>query len=262
MVVLVIVFISILLHELGHYLAAICCGISVRKFCIFFDPGFRMLSTGNRFKTEFCIGWLPFGGYVALKKPDSDALIPKDCILSRPLWQRLLFYSAGMLVNLIFAFVCFYSYTDKYLDPDDKYPIITKMGYSKDYLKKKSRQYYISLVHSFSDKEEKVKENGHNPKPDSHKRGLVSAIRNNSENLSFRHLLWETSLINLSLFLFNILPIPPLDGGFMCFNLYHLVTRREIGDNAQLAITGIGALILLGLSAYYFVLTIYQLIVT
>ena len=43
----IIVLIGLLIHESGHYIAAVSCGVSVRKFCVFFDPGFHLFSTGK-----------------------------------------------------------------------------------------------------------------------------------------------------------------------------------------------------------------------
>ncbi len=56
---LILFFISIVLHELGHFAAAKCFGILVTRFYIFFDWGFHSFSTGKRFATEYRSDWLP-----------------------------------------------------------------------------------------------------------------------------------------------------------------------------------------------------------
>ncbi|MDR3144546.1 MAG: site-2 protease family protein [Puniceicoccales bacterium] len=64
-IILVIVFcgLSILIHEIGHYVAAKKRGLLVPKFSIGFGPKlFGFKSKG----TEFVISLLPFGGYVAI----------------------------------------------------------------------------------------------------------------------------------------------------------------------------------------------------
>ena len=53
--------ILVMLHELGHFVAAKIFKVRVEKFFIFFNPWFSLF----RFKkgeTEYGMGWLPLGG--------------------------------------------------------------------------------------------------------------------------------------------------------------------------------------------------------
>lgn len=119
--------ILVILHELGHYLAARAFGIRVEKFYLFFDAwGVKLLSFRVG-ETEYGIGWLPLGGYVkiagmidesmdkeAMKKPPQ----PWE-FRSKPAWQRLIVMLGGVTVNailgvLIFAFVLL-KYNQEYL---------------------------------------------------------------------------------------------------------------------------------------------------
>ena len=65
--------ILIILHELGHFLAAKYFGVRVIKFYLFFDFLFPFpeVAKFSLFKktvgeTEYGIGWFPFGGYVQM----------------------------------------------------------------------------------------------------------------------------------------------------------------------------------------------------
>lgn len=119
--------ILVILHELGHYMAARAFGIRVEKFYLFFDAwGFKFFSI-KKGNTDYGIGWLPLGGYVkiagmidesmdteALKKPPQ----PWE-FRSRPAWQRLIVMVSGVLMNVILG-VIIYScillfYTKQYL---------------------------------------------------------------------------------------------------------------------------------------------------
>ncbi len=111
--------ILIILHELGHYLAARAFGIRIEKFFLFFDAwGVKFLSL-KRGDTEFGIGWLPLGGYVKIAGMIDEsmdkaqmALPPKsDEFRSKPAWQRLIVMLAGVTVNLIFGVLIFWFLT-------------------------------------------------------------------------------------------------------------------------------------------------------
>ncbi len=53
----------IVIHELGHYLAARAVGIHVHRFSLGMGP---ILVRWNAFDTEWAVSLLPFGGYVKI----------------------------------------------------------------------------------------------------------------------------------------------------------------------------------------------------
>lgn len=55
--------ILVMLHELGHFVAAKIFKVRVEKFFIFFNPWFSLFRF-KRGETEYGMGWLPLGGYV------------------------------------------------------------------------------------------------------------------------------------------------------------------------------------------------------
>ncbi len=84
----------ILIHELGHIVAAKLVGISVPEFSL----GFGKVIGRRRFgETEYCLRWLLLGGYVKTE----------DGFQDRPPQTRILVALAGPASNLIFAFLLF-----------------------------------------------------------------------------------------------------------------------------------------------------------
>ncbi|HET8673351.1 MAG TPA: site-2 protease family protein, partial [Thermoleophilaceae bacterium] len=63
----VIVFLGlvslIILHELGHFMAAKAVGMRVERFSLFFGPAIAKKQIGE---TEYRVGVLPLGGYVKI----------------------------------------------------------------------------------------------------------------------------------------------------------------------------------------------------
>jgi len=61
------------------------------------------------------------------------------------------------------------------------------------------------------------------------------------------YLLFIMALISVNLGVLNLLPIPALDGGHILFNLYEMITRRELSETALYRLTLFGWAILGGL---------------
>lgn len=96
----------IFLHEGGHFLAARLAGVRVEVFSLGF--GTRLCGFVWR-GTDFRLSLVPFGGYVMVAGQDpSDRRYPAEqCLWSKSVGQRALFWSGGVLMNLLFALVAF-----------------------------------------------------------------------------------------------------------------------------------------------------------
>lgn len=114
--------ILVILHELGHFLAARAFGIKVDKFYLFFDAWGFSLFKFNYKGVEYGIGWLPLGGYVKIagmidESMDTDQLAgpPQPWeFRSKPAWQRLIVMLGGITVNIILGIFIFWILTIKY----------------------------------------------------------------------------------------------------------------------------------------------------
>ena len=114
--------ILVILHELGHFLAARAFGIKVDKFYLFFDAwGFKLFSI-TRGGVEYGIGWLPLGGYVKIAGMIDESMDKEQMALpaepwefrSKPAWQRLIVMLAGVIVNIIVGILIFWMLTFKF----------------------------------------------------------------------------------------------------------------------------------------------------
>ncbi len=94
----------IFVHELGHFLAARTQGIHVNRFSIGFGP---VLWKYQGPETEYALRGIPLGGYVGFPDDDPDSEIPAtdpNLLKNRPVLDRVIVVSAGVLANLLFAF--------------------------------------------------------------------------------------------------------------------------------------------------------------
>jgi membrane-associated protease RseP (regulator of RpoE activity) len=97
----------IVVHELGHFLAARLQGIHVNRFSIGFGP---ILWKYQGPQTEYALRAIPLGGFVGFPDDDPDSDIPDndpDLLRNRPILDRTIVISAGVIANLLFAYLVF-----------------------------------------------------------------------------------------------------------------------------------------------------------
>ncbi len=122
LVFLLLLSVLVLIHELGHFLVAKKFGIKVEEFGWGFPPKIWGKKIGE---TEYTINALPFGGFVKLYGEDdagggrvgsakvtgkSESKDLKRAFFARPGWQKALVVVAGVVMNVLLAFVAFYGY--------------------------------------------------------------------------------------------------------------------------------------------------------
>ncbi len=103
LVALIVFCVVILIHELGHFIAAKKCGIFVYEFAIGMGP---VLLKKQGEETLYTIRLFPIGGYVKMQGEDEDDDSPRS-FTSQSVLGRMMVISAGVIMNVILALVCF-----------------------------------------------------------------------------------------------------------------------------------------------------------
>ncbi|MBD2000727.1 RIP metalloprotease RseP [Leptolyngbya sp. FACHB-541] len=99
--------ILIVVHETGHFMAARLQGIYANRFSIGFGP---ILWKYQGSQTEYAIRAIPLGGFVGFPDDDPESDIPEDdpnLLHNRPILDRAIVISAGVIANLVFAYLVF-----------------------------------------------------------------------------------------------------------------------------------------------------------
>ena len=96
----------VLVHELGHYLTAKAFKVRVLEFGIGFPPRAKVLRAKG--ETLWTLNWLPIGGFVRLEGEDGDAADDPRSFAAQPLRIRLAILVAGVVMNIVLAFVIFF----------------------------------------------------------------------------------------------------------------------------------------------------------
>lgn len=111
---LLVLSIVVFIHELGHFLVARWCGVTVKMFSIGF--GKEIFGFTDSKGTRWRFAWIPLGGYVkflddanAASQPSTDLLANMTAaeragaFQTKPLWQRAAVVAAGPMANFILA---------------------------------------------------------------------------------------------------------------------------------------------------------------
>ena len=111
---IVVLGVLIFVHELGHFWAAKAVGVEVQRFSIGLGPRVWGVKWGE---TEYVFSAIPLGGYVKMGGMEDEVLEkmeggaskkprvpgPRD-FDGKPIWARTLVISAGVIMNMVFAF--------------------------------------------------------------------------------------------------------------------------------------------------------------
>jgi regulator of sigma E protease len=220
--VVFIVGLLIAIHEYGHLLAAKLCGIPVERFSIGFGP--KLLEV-RRGETSYWLSWIPIGGYVlpAIEQDDFRAL---------PAYQRITFALGGPVANVIAALMGLFVLGLTAADLS----VFGAMSYAVVQLWT-GLQHQVAGIAGLATGAEQLS-------------GIVGivAIGGAQFTSSVASLLTFAVLMNLSLAVMNLLPLPPLDGGRILFCLLEKIYRPVARAEAPLTIAGWA--MVLGLMAY------------
>lgn len=129
---LLILGITVLVHELGHFIFAKLFGIYVYEFSLGMGPKFYSKKDKKK-ETSYSLRAIPIGGYVQLagEEVEDDRSIPQDRKLqAKKPWQRFLVMFFGAGSNFIFALLLLFIIGLLYGSPNNK-PLIA--GVEKGY---------------------------------------------------------------------------------------------------------------------------------
>lgn len=119
---IIVLSVLVFAHELGHFWTARRFGVKAEEFGFGFPPrAFGVYkNTAGEWKfirgdkevsdsrgTIYSINWLPLGGFVKIKGENGENEKENDSFASRPIWQRMIMLSAGVVMNVVLAAAIF-----------------------------------------------------------------------------------------------------------------------------------------------------------
>lgn len=102
---LALLSVLVLGHELGHYIAARKAGMTVEEFGIGFPP--RLFKWKAKTGTTWSVNAIPLGGFVKIKGESGEDTDAPDSFASKSWLRRFSVIIAGVVMNLLMAWVLF-----------------------------------------------------------------------------------------------------------------------------------------------------------
>lgn len=188
----------ITVHELGHWSFCKLFGVATPEFAIGFGPTIFEKDIGA---TKFLINALPLGGYVeisGMRQPVPG--FERFSLITKPLWQQLLILLGGIIFNLIFGLMLLLFAAPSRL-----------------------RRGEIS--------EEALSDPALHPQGTIGPFGIIALVSRSSLYGSRLFAIF-LGLISLNLAVFNLLPLPILDGGQIFITLLQAATGTVLSPEA------------------------------
>lgn len=209
---IVVFTVVVLVHELGHFIAARKAGVKVYEFSIGFPFSPKIFTLFRYKETEFTFRLLPLGGFVSFSQEgDEDA---KE-LFNASRFNRALIMSSGSLFNIVFAFLIFIPIfvIAKHL------PLVDATVLSAKTIWIITSGTVILIFNIFSGL--------------SSMEGLagpvgIALMAGQAASKGFLNLLYFTGMLSMSLGIINLIPLPALDGGQLIMLMVESIRRKPL----------------------------------
>lgn len=114
----IVLSLLVFVHEFGHFFTARLFGVKAYEFGFGLPPrafGFYKSKSGkwktvkggrevnDAEDTIYSLNWLPIGGFVKIEGEDGEDTGSENNVNSKPIWQRAIIMSAGVIMNVVLA---------------------------------------------------------------------------------------------------------------------------------------------------------------
>jgi regulator of sigma E protease len=191
----------VLIHELGHFLAARRAGVKVYEFSLGFPFSPRIATLFRHRETEFTLRLLPLGGFVSFSKDGDENAAD---LFGASVGHRALIMSAGSFFNIVFAFLIFIAVfaTGKHMPMPDAIAASAKTVWSV------VAGTFDFIIKAFS---------GHGSWEGLSGPVGIAVIAGKAAAKGALNLLYFSGMLSMSLGIMNLLHSPRWTGTILCF---------------------------------------------
>ncbi len=249
--------IIILVHELGHLIAAKKFGVFCHEFAIGMGPKICQLYQ-DKTGTVYNLRLIPLGGFVQIAGQDydvsdDDGLAPSQLMYNKPTYQKIIILLAGTLSNCLLGLVFLEILSLCNLTPNVMNFMVgsdinTRLfgGFYNFYLLMllMFKSIYILLSGGINQMS-----------------GIIGIYQSASYMVDYGvgYMLYFIAFLSINIGIVNQLPIPMLDGGRIVICLYEALFKKHVSQKAYNILMYLSLIILLLLFVYTGVLDIKRL---
>ncbi|MBI2086718.1 MAG: site-2 protease family protein [Candidatus Zambryskibacteria bacterium] len=222
LIFLIILSALVIVHELGHLLAAKYFGIRVDEFGLGYPPRAKKMFSWRG--TDFTLNWLPFGGFVKIfgenmaESNNLEVELPSNSFQAKSRGIQAWVLFAGVFFNFLFAWMLL-----AIVHHSLSQGLFTAFNFTFETVR---ALFHVTLSNVIGPV------------------GIVGIVGEVSK-LGFSYVLTFTALISINLCLINLLPFPALDGGRLLFVGIETLTRRPIPPRIFNALNSAGFALLI-----------------
>lgn len=207
----------IAIHEFGHYMACRAFNVPVHSFSVGMGP--VLLRKRDRRETEWRLSALPIGGYIMMDEYAHDMLHP---------FKKILISFAGPAINIVVAMIVFFVLAGAASTIDMITSIPSLYGDTAT---------AVSDAMTFQSNDDLA--------------GPVGAVHmfDQLETSFFGMAIVMFITMNIAVGIFNLLPVPPLDGGHIVVHALEMIFGKRVAEKVFNIFAPVGFVLLLILTA-------------
>lgn len=233
----------VIVHELGHLLAAKALGVKVYEFSVGFPFSPKIATLFRLKETEFTLRLLPLGGFVAFSK-DGEAESSEYLGLQK--WKRAVIAFSGPAFNIGLAFIALFL----------SFALGKGLGFSG------SAFAALHSMHAGISGFAGLFLNSGGP-------GLLESLSGpigiavaagKAAQAGLAGFLAFTGMLSLSLAIFNLIPFPALDGGQLVMCAAEALRKKDFSPAIHAAASAAGIFLFIALTIFVSYKDIYRLV--
>ncbi|MBI5328155.1 MAG: site-2 protease family protein [Deltaproteobacteria bacterium] len=208
---IVVFSIVVLVHELGHFLAARRAGVKVYEFSIGFPFSPKIFTFFRQRETEFTLRLLPLGGFVSFSKNNDEDTME---LFEASYLNRAFIMSAGSIFNIAFAFLVFVPVF--ILGKDLSFPDAIALSVQTIWAVLSGTVLFILDLFAGNGSEGLSGPVG------------IASMAGQAASKGILNLMYFTGALSMSLGIMNLIPFPALDGGQLFMLLIEAVRKKPL----------------------------------